>query len=86
MVTKREYLMKKMYGIMMKIVIMKRVGKYWLNRRFLLELEEGQNNKSGEAWKKIWRGLVWEEMKCWNIWRKIASVIFCCFEHFSPIS
>ena len=86
MVMKREYLTKKMYGIMMKKVIMKRVGRYWLNRWFLLELEEGQNNKSKEAWKKIWRGLVWEEMKFWNIWRKIASVICFCFEYFSPIS
>ena len=42
--------------------------------RILLELEEGQ--KSREVWKKSWRGVVWEAMKFWNIWRKIVSVVF----------
>ena len=75
--------MKKRYGIMMKGVIMKRVEIYWLDRWVLLELEEGQNNRSKEAWKNIWRGLVWEEMKFWNIWGKIASVIFVVLNIFA---
>ena len=29
--------------------------------------------------KKSWRGLLWEEMIFWNIWRKIVSVVFVIF-------
>ena len=86
MVMKREHLIMKRYGIMMKRVIMKRVEIYWLDRWVLLELEEGQNNKSVEAWKNIWRGLVWEDMKFCNIWGKIASFIFVVLNYFRQLA
>ena len=54
----------------------KRVGRYRLKLWLMLGLEEVQNNKSREVRKQIWRGAVWEEMKFWNVWRKIASVVF----------
>ena len=40
----------------------------------MLELEWG--HKKREVRKKSWRGVVWEAMKVWNIWRKIVSVVF----------
>ena len=35
---------------------------------------EGRNRR--EVRNKSWRGVVWEVMKFWNIWRKIMSVVF----------
>ena len=81
MLIKREYLINNSKGM-----IINRVEIYWLKRNFLLVLEEGHKKKRREAWKQSCRGVVWEDMKFWNIWGKIASVICCCFEYFSPIS